>query len=395
MNRVVLIKYGELTTKKGNRKFFINTLYRNISDKLRGFNVKIHKDISRMYIEFEDKDLSVILKKINTIFGIHEYLVAYKIDTDIEKIKDTVKEIVLKENFDTFKVETKRSNKKFEISSVEFSKMIGGFILKNTSGKKVDVHNPDMLLNIEIREYYTYIYVNSYKGLGGYPNSTLGKGMLMLSGGIDSPVAGFLTLKRGIKLECIYFEAIPHTSIEARNKVIDLAKKLSLYTDIILLHVIPFTEIQESIYKNIDSEYCITIMRRMMYRITEKMAKKRKCLVICNGESIGQVASQTLTSMSVINEVTNMPVIRPVACLDKLEIIDIAKKIDTYDISILPFEDCCTVFVPKHPVINPKLEKCLEFEKRFDYEQMIEKAIQSVYTIKIDDQIENNYSELL
>ncbi len=396
MDRVILIKYGELTTKKGNRKFFINTLYKNISEKLKNYNVKIYKDISRMYIEFKDSDLDKILKRINSIFGIHEYLVAYKIDSNVESIKNSVLDIISKENFYTFKVETKRSDKNFEFSSIDFSRMIGGLILKNFKNKKVDVHNPELLLNIEIREYYTYIYTNAYKGLGGYPNSTLGKAMLMLSGGIDSPVAGYLTLKRGIKLECIYFEAIPHTSIEARNKVIELSKKLSVYTDKIFLHIIPFTEIQESIYKNIDSEYCITIMRRMMYRITEKLAKRRNCLVICNGESIGQVASQTLTSMSVINNVTNMPIIRPVSCLDKLEIIEIAKKINTYETSILPFEDCCTVFVPKHPVINPKLEKCIEFEKKFDYEDMIDKAIDNVNTIVITENLtDTDYEELL
>ena len=395
MNRVILIKYGELTTKKGNRKFFINTLYKNINDKLKNYNVKIYKDISRMYIEFNDNDLDKILKRINSIFGIFEYLVAYKVPTDVESIKSSVLDIISNEKFKTFKVETKRSDKNFEIHSLEFSKQIGGMILKNFEDKKVDVHNPDLLLNIEIREYNTYIYTNSYKGLGGYPNSALGKAMLMLSGGIDSPVAGYLTLKRGIKLECVYFEAIPHTSIEARNKVLELAKKLSIYTDKIVVHVIPFTEIQESIYKYIDSEYCITIMRRMMYRITERLAKRNKCLAISNGESVGQVASQTLTSMSVINNVTNMPVIRPVACLDKLEIIQIAKKIDTYDISILPFEDCCTVFVPKHPVINPRLDKCIEYEKKFDYEPMIDRAITNDKVIIITEDEQDNYQDLL
>lgn len=396
MNRVILIKYGELTTKKGNRKFFIKTLFQNIKDKLKGYNVKIHKDISRMYIEFEDKDLNTILKRVNTIFGIHEYLVAYKVESNEDTIKEAALSLAKEKEFCTFKVETKRSDKNFPISSLDFSRMIGGVILKNLNDKKVDVHNPELLLNIEIREYYTYLYTNSYKGLGGYPNSTLGKAMLMLSGGIDSPVAGYLTLKRGIKLDCIYFEAIPHTSIEARNKVIALAKKLSVYTDMINLHVIPFTELQESIYKNVDSDYCITIMRRMMYRISERLAKKNKCMVLCNGESIGQVASQTLTSMSVINNVTNMPVIRPVACLDKLEIIGIAKKIDTYDISILPYEDCCTVFVPRHPVINPRLEKCIEYEKLIPYEEMIDRIIENVLTIKItEENSDNDFSNIL
>jgi len=391
-----MIKYGELSTKKGNIKFFINTLYRNIENKLKGYDVKISRDISRMYIEFDEKNLDKILKKINNIFGIHEYLVAYKVNTNIDTIKENVLKIVGKKIFKTFKVETKRSDKRFPVQSLDFSRQIGGLILKNIENVKVDVHNPELLLNIEIREHYTYIYLNSYQGLGGYPNGTLGRGMLMLSGGIDSPVAGFLALKRGMLLDAVYFEAIPHTSIEARNKVIELAKKLAVYTNKIKLHIIPFTEIQESIYKNIDSEYCITIMRRMMYRIMEKLVKKTKSQVIVNGESIGQVASQTLTSMQVINNVTTLPVIRPVACLDKLEIIDIAKKIDTYDISILPFEDCCTIFVPKHPVINPELNSCIEYEKTFNFEEMIDTAIDNRIIMQITEEEKNNkFDDLL
>ena len=395
MNRVVMIKYGELTTKKGNRKFFINTLYSNIKNKLKGLNVHIHKDISRMYIEFSDSELEEVLKRINNIFGIHEYVVAYKVDTDVEGIKNNVLDIMKSIKFSSFKVETKRSDKSFPIPSLDFSRQLGGLILKNIDNVRVDVHNPEILLNVEIREYFTYIYTNEYKGLGGYPNGTLGNGILMLSGGIDSPVAGYLTLKRGVKLDCIYFEAIPHTSIEARNKVITLAKKLAQYTSEIKLHIVPFTEIQEAIYREVEDDYCITIMRRMMYRITEKVAKKNKCMVITNGESIGQVASQTLTSMSVINEVTNMPVIRPVACLDKLEIIDIAKKIDTYETSILPFEDCCTVFVPKHPVINPKIDLCYEYENRFDFKNMIDTAVDNINTIVITSEKDNSFLDIL
>ena len=395
MNRIIMRKYGELTTKKGNRKFFINTLYSNIKNKLKGLNVHIHKDISRMYIEFNDEELDEVLDKINNIFGIHEYVVAYKITSDIEVIKDNVLNIMKNLKFRTFKVETKRSDKSFPIPSLEFSRQLGGLILKNIDDINVDVHNPDILLNVEIREYYTYIYTDFYEGLGGYPNGTLGKAMLMLSGGIDSPVSGYLTLKRGVKLDCIYFEAIPHTSIEARNKVISLTKKLAKYTDKINLHVVPFTDIQETIYREVEDSYCITIMRRMMYRITEIVAKRNNCMIIANGESIGQVASQTLTSMAVINEVTNIPVIRPVACLDKLEIIDIAKKIDTYDISILPFEDCCTVFVPKHPVINPKLDLCIDYENKFDYQNMIEKAVNNINTIVITDGEDDSFKDIL
>jgi thiamine biosynthesis protein ThiI len=395
MNRVIMIKYGELTTKKGNRGFFVNNLYKNIEDKLSKLDVVISKDLSRMYIEFNEDKLDLILSKINNIFGIHEYLVAYKVDTDIETIKSSTLEIVRKENFKTFKVEVKRSDKTFPIESPEFCNVIGGVLLKNIDNIKVDVHSPDLRVNIEIRKDYTYIYTNYYYGLGGYPNNTLGKGMLMLSGGIDSPVAAYLAMKRGVHVEALYFEAIPHTSINARNKVIDLCKKLSIYTSSIKLHIVPFTEIQEEIYKTADQEYVITIMRRMMYRITERMAKRRRCLAIINGESIGQVASQTLTSMKVINSVTNYPVIRPVACLDKIEIMEIARKIDTYDISILPFEDCCTVFVPKHPVINPKERLCEEMEERFDYKSLINKCLKNIKTMTISENDKNEFNDLL
>ena len=273
--------------------------------------------------------------------------------------------------------------------------MVGSYILKNIANIKVDVHHPELLLNIEVRKDYTYLYTNEIKGLGGYPVGIQGKGMLMLSGGIDSPVAGFLALKKGIKLECIYFESIPHTSIEARNKVINLIKKMTKFTNEINLHIIPFTKMQETIYQHVDPKYMITIMRRMMYRITELLAKKNNCLVIVNGESIGQVASQTLSSMAVINEVTNMPIIRPLSCMDKIDIIDIAKKIATYDISILPFQDCCTVFVPKHPVTNPKLEKAILMEKTFNYEDLIKECLDNVITIKITDIEQDNLHNLL
>ena len=394
MNRVILIKYGELTTKKDNRKVFINALYNNISNKLKGLDYHIEKDLSRMYIEFNEKDLEKILDKINHVFGIHAYTVAYKVNSDIKDIEELILDVLPKIEIETFKVETKRSDKLFPIESTEFSKRIGSLILKNKHNIKVDVHHPKTVFHIEIRKDYTYIYFEEYMGIGGYPVGTQGKGLLMLSGGIDSPVAGYLSMKRGINIDCVYFEAIPHTSIEARNKVIELAKKLLTYGNNINLYVVPFTEIQEAIYKNCDKEYVITIMRRMMYRIMEKLVHKYNAHVIINGESIGQVASQTLTSMEVINSVTNLPVIRPVACLDKLEIISIAEKIDTYNISILPYEDCCTVFVPRHPVINPKMDKCIIEEEKFDYNMMIDNIINNIMTIKILDK-QDDYDGLL
>ena len=342
---------------------------------------------------------NLVLKRIGEIFGIHAYEIAYKVETEKDNILETIKE-VLSSNIDnnnyTFKVETKRSYKKFPMDSLECNHFFGSFILKKFSNLKVDVHNPNIVVHVEIREKYSYVYLNEYKGIGGYPVGTLGRGLLMLSGGIDSPVAGYLALKRGIKLDLVYFEAIPHTSLEARNKVIELSKKLSIYGGEMRLIIIPFTKLQETIYQNVDGNYSITIMRRMMYRIMEKLALRFKGLVIINGESIGQVASQTLTSMNVINNVTNIPVVRPVACFDKLEIIDLSKKIDTYDISILPYEDCCTVFVPRHPVINPVLSECIKMESKFDYEALIDEIMDNLNIIKINEDMDKDkYSDLL
>ena len=300
---------------------------------------------------------------------------------------------VSKVNFKTFKVKVKRSDKSFRETSEELAPYFGGIVLKNKSNIKVDVHNPEVLINIEILKEKTLLYYNAFKGLGGYPIGTQPKGLLMLSGGIDSPVAGYLAMKRGIKVEAVYFEAIPHTSLEAREKVLTLAKKLAKYQNEVKVHIVPFTKIQEEIYKNCREDYCITIMRRMMYRIMEKLATKYNGLAIINGESVGQVASQTLTSMSVINSVTNMPVIRPLACLDKLEIMDIARKIDTYETSILPYEDCCTIFLPKHPVINPELDKAIKYENSFDYKEMINKVLDNIEVISNLDQ--SKYSDYL
>ena len=382
MEQVILIKYGELTTKKANRNLFIKTLYDNILEKLKDYQVKITKDRVRMFIETTD-NIDEIVNILSNIPGIHGIVIAYKVDTNTEEIKAKTLEIVKTINFKTFKVETKRSNKNFPISSMEFNQIIGTLLLKNIPNIKVDVHNPDYLLKIEIRDKYTYIYSKEINGLGGYPIGVAGKGLLMLSGGIDSPVAGYLAMKIGIKLECIYFESPPHTSIQAKNKVQKLVAKLNNYQSNITLHVINFTKIQEAIYQNINPNYMITIMRRMMYRISTKVAEKNNCLAIINGESVGQVASQTLTSMQVINNVTSYPIIRPLACYDKLDIIDISKKIDTYETSILPYEDCCTIFLPKHPVINPSLDKAIEYEKNIDYEELIEEAINNMENIKI------------
>lgn len=394
MEKVVLIKYGELSTKKDNINFFLNKLKTNILEALKGIDAQIDYDLGRMFIH--TKDIDKVIEKVKNIFGIHEFNICYIIKTiDFSEVANTTLELLKDKEFKTFKVESRRANKKIPETSIELSRKMGGVILKNIPELKVDVHNPEVLINIEYRLNNTLVYFDKLVGLGGYPVGTLGKGLLMLSGGIDSPVAGYLTMKRGVKIEAIYFESPPHTSIEAKNKVIALARKLSLYNHEINLHIINFTEIQESIYKNIPHEYLITIMRRMMYRISAIIAHNRNCKVLINGESIGQVASQTLTSMSAINEVVKIPVIRPLACFDKLDIIDIAKKINTYETSILPFEDCCTIFVPKHPVINPDKKLCEEYEKLIPYEELIYKTIKNHEIIKISEKEEKEYGDLL
>ncbi len=397
MQKLIMIKYGELSTKKANINMFLNQLKKNISFSLSDLDVSLEFDKGRMFIEGKEEDFETILSKLHTVFGIHEYVIAYKLenkyfDTFSKMILDLVKD----KDFKTFKVVTKRSDKKYPMESMEISRKVGAVLLKNMDGISVDVHNPELEVNVEVRLKDVYVYFNSEEGIGGYPVGVAGKGMLMLSGGIDSPVAGYMAIKRGVRLECLYFESPPHTSVEAKNKVIELAKKLAVYNNDIKLHVIKFTDIQTEILKKCPRDYLITIMRRMMYRITERVARMNNCKIIVNGESIGQVASQTLTSMNVINEVVRIPVIRPVACFDKLEIIDIAKKIDTYETSILPFEDCCTVFVPDHPVINPTFEKARESEQAFDFEQLIYDAIKGHEVIKISAKEEkNDFEDLL
>lgn len=389
MDKLILIKYGELTTKKSNRLAFVKLLAKNIENTLKGESFKLKYDRVRMYIECDNAE--IIVKKLKNIFGIHGIVICHRVNNNVDDIKNKVLELVAKEKFKTFKVETKRALKSFEIPSMDFNRIIGGLILKNIDCS-VDVHHPDLYIKIEIRGEGTFIYTNEIKGIGGYPVGIQGKGMLMLSGGIDSPVAGYLTLKRGVDLECLYFESPPHTSIQAKQKVISLANIINKYSGNIKVNIVPFTKLQETIYKNVDDNYVITIMRRMMYRIAEKVAKLHNCKIIVNGESIGQVASQTLSSMNVINNVVSMPVIRPVACMDKLEIIDISKNIGTYETSILPYEDCCTIFLPKHPVINPELERCLMYEKRFDYQSLVDECVANIETI---NHLNSSFNDLL
>ena len=375
----IMVRFGELSTKGKNKKDFIRLLGNNIIRRLNEFdNVSVEVRYDHIYVALNGIDPNEIIPVMQEISGIQSLSLVYKCAKDIDVICRSALELIsLEENVHTFKVKAKRSDKTFPIKSDDIVRKVAPVILK-TNKYKVDVHNPDIMINIEVRDEGTYIFTKSFPGAGGYPLGVAGKGMLMLSGGIDSPVAAYLLMKRGVKIECIHFASPPYTSQNVIYKLEDLLTKLNKYQPRIRLHIIPFTKLQEAIYDNVPESYCITVMRRMMYRLAARLAKSRNCPVIASGESIGQVASQTLQSMKVINEVTNIPVIRPCATMDKIQFIDIAKKIDTFDISIRPYEDCCTIFTPKRPKTMPHLDTVEELEKLFDYEASIKECLANI-----------------
>ena len=379
----IMVRFGEMSTKGKNKKDFIKILSKNIRNALSEFNgLEIINRYDHIYIKLNGNDPDPIIEILQDVSGIHALSLVSKTNDDIENLKNICLELVKQEEGKTFKVHTRRANKSYPIVSDQVNREIATVILRNTD-LKVDVHNPDILVSIEIREEGAYVFTHTYLACGGYPLGIGGKTMHMLSGGIDSPVAAYLIMKRGVKIECIHFASPPYTNIGVIEKLKDLLGKLNKYQPEIRLNIIPFTKIQEEIYKQCDESYAITIMRRMMFRLADQLAKRRRCLAISSGESVGQVASQTLDSMNVINAVTNLPVLRPVCVLDKTDIIDIARKIDTYEISIRPFEDCCTIFAPKNPKTKPSMERVLEYESKWNYQSMIDEAIKNVETIYI------------
>ncbi len=376
----VLIRYGELTTKGKNRRAFIRKLFDNIKNSLNDLDkLEFKSTYDRIYIKINGEDISIIEDRLKKVFGISSFSFTVKVDSNIDVIKETCLNMMKDIEPTTFKVISKRHDKKFEFISDQVNRFVAGNILANTD-HKVDVHNPNVKINIEIQEESTFITSNKIEGAGGYPTGINGKVMLLLSGGIDSPVAAYYIMKRGIEVEAVHFASPPYTSNSAQDKVMELAKIVSAYQGKMRVHVVNFTELQMEIYARCNESYAITIMRRMMVRIAEQVALNRKCVALATGESIGQVASQTLESMSVINEVTKMPIIRPLVTFDKIEIINKAISIDTYKTSILPFEDCCTIFTPKSPIIKPKLEKAIKYENYFDYNAMISKCMDEIDT---------------
>ena len=388
--KYIVIRYGEIGTKGKNKKDFIKCLFNNIRNSLKeNKELKFINRYDRLYIELNGKNPEELYPSLDMVSGISSYSPVYFVEKDMDLIQETYKEIIKDLDFKTFKVDARRADKTFEIESTEINRKVAGTILKNKE-VKVDVHNPDVKFSIEVRGEGVYLYHEKYKGIGGYPLGIGGKALVLLSGGIDSPIACFEMMKRGVTIECIHFASFPYTSKAAEEKVYDLARKLNKLQSNIKLHMIPFTKLQEAIYEHVDESYAITIMRRMMYRISELVARRNNCLALVSGESIGQVASQTLNSMQVINNVTCFPMIRPLACFDKLEIIDLARKIDTYDISIRPFEDCCTIFTPKNPVTKPDLQTAINYENKFNYQELIDEIMKNINTITINDSFEDN-----
>lgn len=397
MENHILIRYGELSLKKTNRNQFILKITNSIKRALKNFtNLTFESRGMRFYIHLNETKAVDIIPVLKKIPGIYSFSVVERANPNFDDICILAKSKVeeeLKNGNKTFKVETNRADKTFPMTSLEISREVARYLFKNIPYLKADVHNPDFTLNLDVRNEGAFIFTKTYMGLGGLPAGSLGKATLMISGGIDSVVAGYLTIKKGVSIDAIHYASPPYTSDLALQKVIDLLEKIAPYTEYqsINLYVVPFTKIQDAIYKNVRNDYGITIMRRMMYRIGEKLSIEKGNLAIVNGENIGQVASQTLESMATINNVVRIPVIRPLSTFDKAEITDIAIKIGTYETSIRPYEDCCTVFVPKHPQIKPLIKIAIREEQKFDYESLINEAYQNIERIVIKANRHYNY----
>jgi tRNA uracil 4-sulfurtransferase len=395
----ILIRYGEISTKGRNRNKFVDKLRKSIKTALSSYpKIKMEVSRDRMYILLNGENAKEIIEKLKKIFGIQSFSPAIKVGRDLLEMKKAALELVsgLYREGQTFKITAKRSDKTFELNTDEINQAFGGHLLKNIPGIKVDVKNPDINLRIEVRQEAVYLSCETILGAGGLPVGSGGKAMLMLSGGIDSPVAGYMAMKRGLEIEAVHFFSPPFTSERSKEKVMDLSKKLSEIYGSMILHIVPFTNIQQAVRKQVPENYSMTTTRRLMLRITDEIRKKQQGLAIITGESLGQVASQTLESMYTINEVTNTPILRPLITMDKTDIIKIAKEIDTHDISIRPFEDCCTIFVPASPKTKPRREKVKHYESFFDFEPLIQEAAQGVETIHIkpEKNQQNEFKEL-
>ncbi|EGO5992229.1 tRNA 4-thiouridine(8) synthase ThiI [Enterococcus faecalis] len=399
----IMVRYGELSTKGKNRKTFIMQLAQNVKRALADFPaLKIHADRDRMHILLNGEDSEEVIPKLSKVFGIQNFSPSIRIEKEMPAIRAMVQEVV-REVYTpgkTFKITAKRSDHSFELESNGLNQELGGAVIEAIPEIQVQMKKPDINLRIEIRKDAAYLSYETIRGAGGLPVGTSGRGMLMLSGGIDSPVAGYLAMKRGVEVEAVHFASPPYTSEQALQKAKDLAGKLVPYVGTIQFIEVPFTEIQEEIKRVVPQGYLMTITRRLMLRLTDAIREMRKGLVIINGESLGQVASQTLQSMVAINEVTSTPIIRPVVSMDKTEIIEIAEKIDTFELAIQPFEDCCTIFAPPQPKTRPRLDKAQDYEARLDLEGLMARALEGLKITEISaetakDKQEDEFADFL
>lgn len=383
----ILVRYGELTLKGTNRKRFTNVLKENVIQSLRsleGTRVKCERD--RMFISlFEDANVNEVMNRLTKIFGIKSISPVFKTTQNLEDIKQLC--VSLAKDFahgDTFKIDVKRVDKSFSLDTYQLQRELGGVILKSVDHLKVDVKRPTHNIKVEVRKEGVYIYTKVIDGAGGLPTGTGGKTLLQLSGGIDSPVAGMEMMKRGVKIEAIHFHSPPFTSEKAKDKVIELTRILSERVGPIKLHIVPFTALQKQINKSVHPRYTMTSTRRMMLRVTDIILERIGANAIVNGENLGQVASQTLKSMYAINDVTSTPILRPLISLDKEDIIKKAKEIGTFEVSIQPYEDCCTIFTPKNPVTEPDFDKVVKYESVFNFDNLVQEAADNVETIEIN-----------
>lgn len=386
----ILIRYGEFVLKGDNKKQFTKRIQEHIKRKLKNYKTLQYKSAGlRFYILTNEENIEEICELLKEIPGIYSFSLVARCENELDQIKQTAEHVLINDSMNqgfTFKVETNRADKLFPMKSLEVTQEVSRHLFQRIPGLKADVHNPNMILDIDIRVEGTFIYTKVIKGMGGFPSGTTGKALLMMSGGIDSVVAGYLSIKRGMEVEAIHFASYPHTSKLSEQKVIDLTKQIAKYTyaNKIKLHIVHFTPLQEAIFRAVDEDYIITIMRRMMYRIAEAYGLKHNIRALVTGESVGQVASQTLESLATINEPIKLPVLRPLVTMDKEDIVDLSKEINTYNVSIRPYDDCCTVFVPKHPSIRPRVKFAKMQEYKFDYEPLITEAIDTIKTLEID-----------
>lgn len=384
MEQVLIVRYGEISLKGKNRHQFENRLLNNMRAVLQDLpSREIRKTYGRIYVELHD-DAEMVMERLTRVFGIHSVSPAQSVPLDLDQIKEiAAKQLAREKTPGTFKIETSRPNKRFPMTSPEISRQVGGYVLSQLPDWQVDVHQPQVVINIEIRQEGAFVYSSGIKGLGGLPVGSTGKGLLLISGGIDSPVAGWLAMKRGVQPVGLHFHSFPFTSERSKDKVIQLCRIMTSYGRHFKLYINHFTEIQKAIRKDCPEEFYVTLMRRMMFRLGEKVARKEKALAIITGENLGQVASQTLESMLAINDVTKMPVLRPLITMDKIEIMDLAKTIGTYETSIQPYEDCCTLFLPKHPATRPNLQRVQEAEEALDIPALIEESMEKTEIVYI------------